>query len=90
MLLDQATTVSRKAVESIKERTQSKEGPDYFYWVAGGVPAGPIKLASLIERVQAGSLSETLRVAEVGSETWLSLTEVNAVRQASPTQAQQA
>lgn len=71
MLVNHATQASKLAVESIREKTQT--APDYFYQVSGGVPAGPIKLQSLIDQVTAGHLPSGLQVAEAGSSTWHSL-----------------
>lgn len=71
MLVNQATQASKLAVESIREKTPTL--PDYFYQVSGGVPAGPVKLQTLIDQVKAGHFPNELQVAEVGSSTWQNL-----------------
>ncbi len=77
MLISQATQVSKQAVETIRDKTQSS--PDFFYQIPGGVPAGPIKLPLLIDQVKSGHLPNELQVAEVGSSKWCSLAELLAI-----------
>lgn len=76
MLVSQATQASKLAVETIRDKTQSS--PDFFYQIPGGVPAGPVKLQTLIDQVKSGHLPNELQVAEVGSPTWRSLSELMA------------
>lgn len=79
LLVNQASNVSRLAVESLKERSQQAT-PDYFYRVPGGVPVGPLKLQSLIAQVQAGSLPANLQIAAVGSSAWQNVSELIALK----------
>ncbi|MBK5204454.1 MAG: LemA family protein [Polaromonas sp.] len=76
MLVNQATEVSKLAVETIRDKSQSS--PDFFYQIAGGVPSGPVKLQTLVDQVRSGLLSAEIQVAEAGSSTWRSLAELTA------------
>lgn len=77
ILVSQATQVSKLAVETIRDIAQPSS-PDFFYQISGGVPVGPIKLPALIDQVKSGQLPPDLQVAQAGSSTWRSLSDLMA------------
>lgn len=72
--MGQSATAAPQEAHSVTDLHPAQLPAQYFYLEPGGVPSGPETLARIQALQQAGTLGPVLKIAQVGTQSWMDLT----------------